>query len=251
MILTTYSEEEIIVELQRDYSWVKQFLQKEKKVLLKKWRKAGFGKDIRKSHYELTTPDNNKYYACLHLNLKKPADSHYHMHCVVESSYGTLDYFILRGLSFGGCYYIQITSHAIKRIRERMPSLAMLNAHEICSMIFQRRECGSALQLVDIDFLPIVDSIKNKKEITLLVTTYLGVFFAYHTPGNNILFKTFISKDMINEGVERDVYEYCIAGHKLLNQKNPYSDDYSKELAKFEEFKHKYKVSMCGITLDP
>lgn len=250
MILPTLSEEQILEELKNDYKWLKAEIKKAKQRIEKKLRKADLVKGVRIYEFECTSPANNKWYVQLNLDLQRELQSHFHCHCIVESEHGTPDYYMLRGLTFGGEYFLKITSHTIKRIKERLPNFELLNSNQVCSGIFQYRECGSAMKLTDLRFLSIVESSPDSKDVSLLAVTMLGIFFAYHTPGNNIIFKTFISVDMLHRDIEREVYGFCLAGHILQNTSLFPQDIIQYSLEKFGEFRAKYNHCPRGMSLD-
>lgn len=250
MILPTLSEGQINEELKSDYKWLKVELKKVQQRLEKKLRKADLVKGERVYEIEVTSPANNRWYAQLNLNLQRNPQSHFHSHCIVESDHGTLDYYMLRGLTFGGEYFVKVTSHTIKRIKERLPQLESLNPNRVCSKLFQHRECGSAMKLTDLRFLRIVEESPDTKDVSLLVITMLGIFFAYHTPGNNVVFKTFISVDMLHRDIEREVYGFCLAGYILQNTSIFPPDIINYSLKKCGEFRAKYNSCITGMSLD-
>jgi len=251
MILPTCSEEYICKELQNDYSWVKRQIQKMRKKKYQYCQKRGLSSKDYTCQYSLVTPHGNSWYIAFILNVRTGKMSFSHCHCMVESAFGSLDYYLWRGHTFGGEYFIRVTSHVIKRIKERLPEMQSLDSNTICSVLFQPGECGTGLSLIDLDFLKIVERYPDKKDICLLVVTMLGVFFAYHTPGKNVIFKTFISPDMIREGVEQDVSLVCLAGHMTQNDHLFSEEDKFDSDRFFTIFREKYKHAPCFLGLFP
>lgn len=250
MILPTLSEAQISEELKNDYQWIKVQLKKVKQRLENKLRKADLVKGERVYEMELTSPANNKWYVQLNLNLQREPQSHIYCHCIAESEHGTLNYYMLRGLTFGGEYFVKVTAHTIKRIKERLPNFELLTSNQVCSHLFQYRECGSAMKLTDLRFLSIVEDSPDSKDVSLLVITQLGIFLAYHTPGNNVIFKTFISVSMLHRDIEREVYGFCLAGYVLQNTSLFPQDIIMYSLERCEEFKAKYHRCPTGMSLD-
>lgn len=251
MIIPTLSEKQILSELIEDYNnWLIPEVQKIKRKLIKKLKQADLIKGTRCYEYIWISPNSNKWCVMLNINLQEKHQGVIHFHCIAESDYGTLDYYFLRGLTFGGEYYLKVTAHVIKRIKERLPKVSLFNSNQICSTIFLPHECGSAMKLTDLHFLRIVEESPDTKDVSLLVTTSLGVFIGEHTQGNNVIFKTFISTQMINREIEKDVHSYCLAGHIMQNISLYPQDAFPYALAKADEFRKKYNTCITGFSLD-
>lgn len=247
MILSSQTEEQIQAELDQDHAWLISYAKKQSKKHIAKIQKSGL---IRKDYdyeYRITSPNNNKWYLHLNINLLRARKVCISCNCSSESAHGTLDYYLMRGYTFGGIYFIRVTSHTISRIKERCPSLNHLDGNQICSQIFRRGEEGSGMLLTDHRFIRVLNQAEDSKDVCILLTTSMGVFFAYQTIGHNCIIKTFISSDMINEGIEREIYEYCLAGHVFLNQKLFPQEAFIKSLEIMSAYRTKYGTAAPGF----
>lgn len=251
MILPTYSEEKIRAELDEDHTWIVAYTKRVAKRIIARVQKTGLVKKVYEYEYRVTTPNNNQWYIYLNVDVLRHQKVQMSCNCSVESSYGTIDYYMIRGYTFGGIYFVRVTSHVISRIRERCPQCAHLDGSRICSLIFSSGEEGSGVILTDHHFIHFIEDADDRKDVCILVTTALGVFFTYQTAGYNCLIKTFISSDMIHDGMEREIYDYCCAGYIMLNQsRNHYNQEvFDKSLDIADSYRTKYGIAQTGFCL--
>lgn len=219
MILPSQTEDQVLGELDQDHAWIVSRAKKEAKKQILKIQKTGLVKKDYEYEYRVTTPNNNRWYIFLNINVLRHQKVYMSCNCSAESTHGTLDYYMIRGYTFGGLYFVRVTSHTISRIKERCPEYSSLDGNQICTHIFNvGEECGG-MKLTDHRFIQFIDKADDSNEVCILLTTLMGVFFTYQTPGHNCLIKTYISSDMVKDGIEREIYDYCRASYVFLNQK--------------------------------
>lgn len=251
MIIPTLSEENICKELNKDYAWIKRQMTKKVKKEICSLQKSGVTSNDYAMEYLICSHNSNIWYLTFTLDTCRRKVIWYHLHCIVESIYKTQDYYLWRGLTCGKGYFVRITSHTIRRLKERIPGFRSLDSNDICSRLFGYRECAIGLNLVELNHLKLTESLSNKNKNCYLVITLLGIFFTYKTSGNNIIFKTFISTEMIRDGVERDVYNVCRAGHVLQNPHLFMGKEQFNSREYFEFFRQRYKFAPFMMLLSP
>lgn len=251
MILPTSLEEQICKELQDDYSYMMKQQQKNRKKLLQYFRKIGKSSGCYERSFSIKSPNGNKWYALLVLDVRTKKIIQSHCHCVVESAFGTKDYYLWRGHTFGGQYFIRVTSHTIKRIKERCPQINVFNSNEICANLFQPSESGTGLNLLEFKYLIGVDALPDEKDICFFVTTMLGIFIAYQSPGKNLIFKTFITSKMIHSEKEALVYLICMSGHIVQNSHLFTREQCEMSCSILDKYKRQYKQFSDMMCLDP
>lgn len=249
MILPSLTEEKIRAELDYDHRWVMSYAKKKTKRLTEKIRDTDLIKKTYKYEYRITSPNNNHWYLCININLLRKKKVQLSCNCVVESSHGNLDYYLMRGYTFGGIYFVRITSHAISRLKTRNPQCANLDGQQICSLIFKPGEEGSGMKFTDHHFIRFIEKADDSTDVCILLTTEIGVFFTYQSLGKNCIIKTYISHDMISDGLEREIYDYCNAGYVFLNQsKCQFPQELiDNSLQTMMKYRSKYDIAQCGF----
>lgn len=201
MILPTYTEEQILQELVADYAGVKRKAKKIADTYLDKAKKSG--RYIRKTEYKLytiETPNYNSWFIVIEFNQTYKNPWTFRSCCVVENEKTSKQYYILRGLSINEPYFILLTSHTLKRIRERA-----FNTHKSITLemlacwALEHREIVVGVKYVDLKYLPLLSKIDDSDKIDNLsyfILTNHGAYFSKKTPKGNYVFKTYITTMM-------------------------------------------------------
>ena len=202
MILPTYTEKEILAELTKDYSCIKKGAKKRAdKILLKVQKTSSFVKETYVDIYTAETPLNNTWKVEIECNPKKKNPWWFRACCIVEGEKKLKDYYLVRGLNTNQPYFVRLTAHAVKRVRERAgfnisgyqtPAL-------LACLTFAYRETALCTRYVDLKFLPLLknlDDADENKDRSYIVLTGKGTYYAVKTPEGNYIFKTYISRMM-------------------------------------------------------
>ncbi|WP_455673760.1 hypothetical protein [Phocaeicola sp.] len=248
MILPSQSESQILAELDQDYTWIASRVKKEARKNMAKIQKTGLVKRDYQYEYRITSPNNNKWFLLISIDVLRKQKVYFSCNCSAESAHGNLDYYMLRGRTFGGKYFVRVTSHTISRIKERFPLLGHLDGNQICTKIFLNGEEGSGMKLTDHRFIEFINKAKDFDDVCILLTTSLGIFFSYHTPGNNSVLKTYITPEMVGDEREEEICRYCMAGYAVLNRKKYSEEDIEKSMKVLENYRIKYGVTPIGYS---
>ena len=119
MILPTLKEEQILNELLTDYAEVKRDIRKTVKKRQRAAQKRGH--TIRNGSVEVLTTrtkNGNNWVCCVYYERDRTASWNLSACCEAEGEKGRKDYYLLRGLS-DQPYFIRLTSHAVRRYKER------------------------------------------------------------------------------------------------------------------------------------
>ena len=151
MIVPTYTEEEILRELINDYKYIKRRAKKIADTYLNKVKKSGGF--VRETYYDvktITSLSNNVWFVVIEYDQTKKIPWLLRACCRVEGEKKTKDYYLIRGLSTDNPYYVKITSHTLKRIKERNKfSMADVLPTEVFALLaFEHREVGICCQRV-------------------------------------------------------------------------------------------------------
>lgn len=203
MILASYTEEEILAELIRDYQIVKRFAKKKADKFLSKVKKSG--QFIRETEYDvfvIDTVNHNRWCLSLEYNQKWKIPWLFKGCCVVEGANKTKDYYILRGVNTDKPYFVKVTTHALKRFRERneIEKVIHVPLEIIACHVFEHRETAICQRYVDLEFLLLLHNMKDADqlddEMSYIFVTNKGVYYGQITPRKNYVFKTYISSLM-------------------------------------------------------
>ena len=119
MILTTFTEEQLLSELVIDYKRIKRIAKNKADAYLFKAKKSGrFIRDTEYESYTIKTVLNNKWNVEIEYDQRKKIPWLFRACSIIESDKKTKDYYIVRGVN-SKPYYIKITSHALKRFKDR------------------------------------------------------------------------------------------------------------------------------------
>ena len=207
MILTTFSEEQTLSELIKDYSFVKRQAKKFADVYLKDKRKRGvFIREDEFDFHQITTSSSNKWFVAVVYNQTKKIPWRFCACCVVEGNKKTKDFYLVRGMNTEQPYYVKVTSHAIKRYNERNnidTHVGYIMPEAIACILFEHRETAICLKFIDFKFHMLLNKIKDASEIegmSHIILTNRGIYYGLRSSLGNYTFKTYISTKMsVNE----------------------------------------------------
>ncbi len=234
MILQNFSEEMILQELLTDYKIISKEAKKiaQKEVLHQlKIGHDGIDEDISILRDLTTTKLHNKWLLVVVINMSKKIKWFHQSVCCVESSRQSKDYYIVRGFSNNKPYYIKISSHVLKRCRERLfigrlkYDTKNLPAGFLTPLIIKKGEIIPWMKITDPRFLKITLESDDRYEISTLFYTAIGCFLGYETKNGNVEFNTFLNNNNLLKKPEENVALYmCGLAHMVFNKKL-----YSKE----------------------
>lgn len=201
MILPTFSEGQILAELVEDYKQIKRHAKKKADAYLYKARKCG--RFIRETDYDsllVKTSSNNVWDLEIEYDQTKRIPWSFRACCIVESDKKTKDYYLVRGVNSDNPYFVKVTSHALKRYKERnFFDRFHLELSTYACMAFEHRETAVCMRFVDLKFSQLLHNMNDVDDISdmsYIVLTDRGVYFASRTSLGNYVFKTYISTMM-------------------------------------------------------
>lgn len=212
MILPTFSEEQILSELLQDYkNNVKRVAKKKADEYLLRVKKSGhFIRETEYQSWTLNTKLNNKWNIEIEYDQTKKVPWLFRACCIVESDKKTKDYYLIRGVNTENPYFIKVTSHALKRAKERNKlDKFHISQETYACWTFEHREIGVCMRYVDIKFNMLLQNMNDTDEISdmsYIVLVNRGVYYATKSKQGNYVFKTYISSVM---GVS-EVLKYLI-----------------------------------------
>lgn len=209
MILPTYTEKEILRELIFDYKIVKRMAKKIAVAHLDKVKKSGgFIRETDYDSYTINTVSKNVWNVEIEYDQTKKTPWLFRACCIVEGDKKTKDYYIVRGLNTDKPYYVKVTSHALKRVKERnkFSNPESIKPELLACWVFEHREIALCMRFVNLKYATLLNNMEDADKIenmSYLVLTNRGIYYALKTPGGNFIFKTYISsfmgvKEMIN-----------------------------------------------------
>lgn len=207
MILSAFSEEQILSELVKDFKQIKRTAKKKADAYLLKAKKSGIF--IRETDYEvflIKTVSNNLWNLEIEYNQTNSVPWLFKACCIVEGDKKTKDYYIVRGVNSNKPYFVKITSHTIKRVRERNKLTKFnIDPETLACMTFEHRETAICMKYIDVVFhklLQGLDEVEEIDDMSYIVLAHRGIYFAKKTKGGNFIFKTCISPKMgVNEAL--------------------------------------------------
>lgn len=248
MIIPTYTEDEILRELILDYKIVKRMTKKIAKKFLEQVQKKGsFIRETEEYSYTARTPSNNTWNVEIEYNQKNRIPWFFRACCIVEGEKNTKDYYIVRGLNTEKPYFVKVTTHALLRYRERNKLEGIdVTLADIACLTFEHREIAICLRYVDLKFQQLLEGFDDKDDLTdmsYLVLTNRGAYYALRTSEENYVFKTYISTSMaMTEWVnftkgkntkwnrEGELLNYMIILHQYYNRSFYDKDVLEKDL---------------------
>ena len=249
MIVSTFTEQEILNELVTDFTKsVKPFA---KKIARKHFaaNAAAFtvGPTLVLDYFYLTSRNNNKWCVILSYTKDKRASWSCSACCVVQGGQRSKDYYVVRGLG-DAPYYIKMSSHVVKRIQERGNLFSVPDAGFLPCRIFLPHETGIAINYLNSKYIGnfhLLDGVKFDSTQSKMVLIKNGVFYAFRTDNGNFNFKTFISPKMTMSnngkpvdncsGLDKEAFFAigCFALHQYWNKHLYSKEDLDKFLYTF------------------
>ena len=202
MIIPTYTEEEILRELIFDYKIVKRMAKKIAVAHLDKVKKSGgFIRETDYDSYTITTVSKNVWNVEIEYDQTKKIPWLFRTCCKVEGDKKTKDYYIVRGLNTEKPYFVKVTSHALKRVKERnsFSNPESIKPELLACWVFEHREIAVCMRFVEMKYTKLLinmDDVDEIENMSYIVLTNRGTYYALKTPGGNYIFKTFISSYM-------------------------------------------------------
>ena len=220
MILHTSTPTEIIQELEKDLEWIHASAKKKAKKLKLKIIASGITNKEAVDEYTLTSPLNNRWFVTISFRLNRTTPLHVIASCAVESEFGTPDHLMLRGLSYGGRYYVRITSHTVSRMKERDERFKNMCAGQIVNRIFPHGEDGMGVYTREEDVAQTLEELFEKKDgrKNVFIATSTGIFFGFQEIQDghgNLTIKTFVTPDMLYTHREHNMLRFCEANIRL------------------------------------
>ena len=200
MIISTYTEEQILAELIKDHAAVKRFAKKiADKDLAKVKKRGGF---IRHDEYwciRFNSNTGNKWFITLVYNQLNRIPWYFSACCIVEGNNRSKDYYLVRGINTDKPYYVKFATHALQRYRERNNIEGDEPLENIASQAFAHRETAIAAPYVDIKYqmmLAKTDDASDLEDLNYFFLTNVGIYYGYRTAGGYYIFKTYVSTKM-------------------------------------------------------
>ena len=263
MILNNYSEDKILEELLFDY----QIIAKE----AKKWAKKEVQRQLKLGHDGIdenisilkdytTTKLHNRWLLVVVINMSKKVKWYHQSICCVESNLQTKDYYIVRGFSSNKPYFIKLSSHVLKRCRERLFSnklnvdTQLLEAGYLTSIAIRKGEVIPWMKIADPRLLKAVLNSDDMHSFNTLFYTINGCYLGSLTENGNVVFNTFLNNDDLLKKPEENVALFmCRMAHVYFNKKlysKKYVDEFFDSDEKIPdilaevmfEYKDKYKL---------
>ena len=227
MIIPTYTEDEILNELIEDFKFIKRKTKKIADSYLNKVRKSGgMIRETDYKPYSITTPSKNKWHVEIEFDQTKKIPWLFRACCIVEGDKKTKDYYLVRGLNTDSPYFVKVSSHALKRVRERNPfsKPESLPLDLLACWVFEHRETGICLRYMELKYLEILrkmNDLENIDDNSYIVLVNRGVYYATKTPKGNFVFKTYISTMMgiteVLKSIQNKMSKWSTEGELLSN----------------------------------
>lgn len=249
MILQNFTEEKILQELLTDYKIIaKEAKKRAQKEVLRQLKLGhdGIDKNIPILRDCTTAKLNNNWLLTVVINMSKtPKWYHQCVCCVENNDHKSKDYYVIRGFSNDKPYYIKITSHVLKRCRERLfqeklkTDLQDLPAGYIVPLIIRKGEIIPWMKITDPRLLKAALESKDRYEINTLFYTSCGCFLGYETEKGNVEFNTFLNDNNNLKKQEENIALYmCKLAHVAFNKKfysKKYIDDMLNDKTPFPD----------------
>ena len=228
MIIYSLSEERILEELIFDRKIMANEAKKIAKKAVLRQQKAGrdgIDDDIIIFNNFTTTKNHNKWMLQVEVNMAKNPKWRHQAVCVVESDRGTKDFYYVRGFSNNKPYYIRVSSHALKRykergIEERLGTKVEPEAYYFAPKLFDVGEIVTWMKVTDPEFMEVILESEDSHEITSLFYTRLGCFLGYETENRNYDFRTLIkNNDIPKKRGESFAWSTAYIAHIVFNKR--------------------------------
>lgn len=243
MIISGLPEDRILEELIVDSKIIANEAKKiAKKAILRLQMSGrdGIDDDVDFTKSMTTTKNNNSWFVVVVINMAKNPKWYHQAVCYHESGYGTKDYYIVRGFSKNKPYYIKFSSHALKRVKERLFHERLGNYNQlqpewIPALAIRKGEIISWMKITDPRLLKTVFESEDRHTINTLFYTSYGCYLGYETEKGNVEFNTFLNNNQELKKAEENVALYmCKLAHVAYNKKL-YSKEYIAKVMNDEE----------------
>lgn len=228
MILADSSEDHILKELLEDRPIIAKEAKKIAQKAILKLNKSGRDGIDYNYGFQIdltTTKTNNRWFIDIVVNMSKVPKWYHQTVCYVESKYGTQDYYLLRGLSINKPYYIKLSSHTLKRVkerlvRERLNSNLDFDKAQLACQIIQKGEIVPWMKIIDPRYYKTIIDSKDRFTLNTLFYTIYGCYLGYETEKGNIEFNTFLNNNNSLKSSEENIALYlCRWAHIVSNKK--------------------------------
>lgn len=232
MILPTHTIDEVCSELMEDRHWIVADAHSRFKKELKRLRASGM--HSKEMEYKPTLPSRNQWFVSVTLFNRKECPIVVSGCCAVETEFGVKNYYVILGRQHGRRHYAKITSHTVKRLKERKSEFRNMTAGQICIRIFQRNH-GGFYSPNSVCFSDDADTLEYDSVISTKVGVFLGTVFVglQHTV---YMLQTFIHPDMLYTHEQQALYDYHV---KSIEFAQHFKIDWSNGEMNFKTcFKH-------------
>lgn len=228
MIISSLSEERILEELIFDRKIMANEAKKLAKKAVLRQQKAGrdgIDNDIIIFREYTTSKNHNKWMLEIEVNMAKNPKWYHQAVCIVESERGTKDFYYVRGFSNNKPYFIKVSSHALKRFKERgvderVKDPADIEAYYYAPKLFAKGEIITWMKITDPEFLAVILETDDSHKLTTLFFTMLGCFWGYETEKGNYDFRTLIkNNDIPKKRGENFAWSIAYVAHVVFNEK--------------------------------
>lgn len=204
MIIPTYGLDDICRELMEDHRWIIENARSRFKKELKRLRASGM--NSKTIEYQPELPSRNQWYVSATLFNRKEHPIVVSGCCAVETKHKVKDYYVILGRQYGRRHYAKITSHTVKRIKERKPEFRGMTAGQICIRIFLRNHGGfytpNSSCLSDGNETLKYDSVISTKTGVFLGTVFVGLQYTFY------VLQTYLNPDMLYTHDQQALYDY-------------------------------------------
>lgn len=229
MIISSLSDDKILEELLFD----KKIVAKEAKkiarkqiIRLQKGGRDGINENLDFTYDIRVRQSNNLWRLIVVINMAKRVKWCHYAACYTESEHGTKDYYLVRGFSDEKPYFIKLSSHVLKRFRERAIEdrfgiCEPFNGNDFVPLIFRMGETITWMKIVDPKYWKIIYGSDSEEQnvLTNLYYTFYGVYLGYETEHGNYVFKTFLNNDKkLKKMEETEIMKYCYFAHVGFNE---------------------------------
>jgi hypothetical protein len=244
MILHTFTEEEKLRELLADWPSILRKQKKLSKYIIEhrpKWT-IGINEEEGTELFETVKSCRGNTWHIGVWYVGKSKRCYHSITCEYESQYGTRAYLVLRGIKAKKPYYVEVTSHTISRVKERVTNVDGKKffaenglRNFLNHSMFDSNEIGVFFKYGDRDedgvFTPKLDKEGNIRGIVMLHNSH---FQARITPKGNYIFKTYFpifKKENPEGSLKNEFITFLYCFWTIINAPcvNPYYEPRLKE----------------------
>ena len=220
------SEQRVLEELIYDKEEVANEAKKIAKEAILRQQRAGRDNFDDDKYYEsaiTTVKNNNRWKLTVIVNVAKYPKWYHRAVCCCEPGHGGMDYYYVRGFSNARPYFIKISSHAIKRLKERwLERIANekveYSGGEFAPLVIQRGEVITWMKVSDVRLLALALHTDDSHVLTTMFCTSHGFYLGYETEQGNYEFRTYLGWERNLKKKGEDVAQYiCHESYLMLN----------------------------------